>query len=698
MQSVSSGIRDATFGSVRTPSAIVEVAWQRESQTINWFRLDESALDAGGLLALQTYLEGETPAEIITEADKFYYTKETSNLISAEGYEELIGDLDQSAVADLDIVLFNEKDRYTIDLNKNLLLNPSFEFGLNRWNIGTGAGFQTQVVGGDSVRSGAGAAQIENQTPSVDGFIYSNDISVTSGIHHTVSVYARGLGNLLLTVFSIGSGGSVVESGVSSFPLASGSYDRYVKTVAISPFADSARIRVGVDSGVALVDDGLFEENVAQTDYEHDFIGNYILPKRPVKVSIDMLTEPSIGSGGTIPRFTGLTETLEPELANNMMSVRALDFASDLMSINVTDTLSGMGMYQNLSSNALIQELAFKAGLSATDLVLDDGKQNIPFAWFREGSVWFYMKNIAEAEGGRVFFDQEGVLRFWNRDRIDVDSVASGAVASLSMTDWIKDSKFRVDASRLKNHIVVKSSPREVQANQPVWSLEGAEEMVSGQHITIWANINDEEGRQLPCTSLDQPAKNGATSYFKANSELDGSGTDRTNNLRLVSFDAFATDAKMIFDNQSGGNIWITEVVIFGKPAKIIKEINEEREDTNSISLYGRETLQIENDFITSQNFAANIASDKLFNKKNPVDLVDIEIVGIPYLELGDLVHVQTTYPPSNRWRSLFLRQNRWQILAEGDFTQSLQLESRTIAQFFTLDEDPVDGPAVLAL
>ena len=698
MQTVSSGIRDATLGSVRSPSAVVEVAWQRESQTLNWFRLDESALDSGFMLALTTYTENQQPAEIITEVDKFYFTEETDNLISAEGYEELAGDLDQSVVSDLDIVLFNESERYTIQDNKNLLLNPSFEFGFNKWNIGTGAGLQALNVGGDSVRSGVAAAQISNQTPSVDGFIYSNDMEIRSGVDYTFSIYARGLGNLLLTIFSIGSGGSVVNSGVTSYPLSSGAYNRFVKTMTLSQFSDAARVRVGVDSGVALIDDGQFERNSFQTEYEHDFIGNLILPKRPIRVNIKMLTEPSIGSGGLVPRFAGLTESLEPDLMENTFSIRALDFASELMARQVTDLSSGMGMYQNLNSKLLIRELGSKAGLTESDMILDEGKQNIPFAWFREGSTWFYMKNIAEAEGGRVFFDEEGVLQFWNRDHIDVDSVASGAVASLSMTDWIKDMRFRVDADRLKNHIIVKSNPREVQANQPVWSLQAPVEMGSGEHLTVWANINDEEGRDLPCTDLDQPEKNGATSYFKANDESDATGTDRTNSVRLVSFDAFATAAKIIFDNQYGASVWLTEVVIWGQPAKIVKEISVEKEDESSVNLYGRETLQVENDFITSEDFATNIASDKLFNKKNPTDLVDIETIGIPYLQLGDLVAVQTKYPPNEVYKHLFVRQNRWQILSDGEFIQNLQLEARTVAEYFTLDEDSLDGPAVLAI
>lgn len=699
MQAVSSGIRDATLGSVRSPSAVVELAWQRQSQTLNWFRLDESALDSGFILSLETYLEGQDPSEIITELDKYYFTEETNNLISAEGYEELSGDLDQSVIADLDIVLFNENERYTIDNNKNLLLNPSFEFGFNDWNIGTGAGFQAlNVSGASDVRSGVSAAQLSNQTPSVDGFIYSNDMQVTSGIDHTLSFYARGVGNLLLTIFSIGSGGSVVNSGVSSFPLSSGSFNRYVKTFSISSFADSARVRVGVPSGVALIDDGMFEEGSAQTDYEHDFIGNYILPKRPIKVGIKMLTEPSVGSGGIVPRFAGLTETLDPDLSEDTISIRALDFASEMMSREVTDMNSGMGMYQNMNSKILIRELGFRAGLSESDMILEEGKQDIPFAWFREGSVWFYMKNIAEAEGGRVFFDEEGILRFWNRNHIDVDAVASGAVASLSMNEWVKSMRFRVEANRLKNHVIVKSNPRVVQANQPVWSLEATVEMAVGENLVVWANINDEEGRDMPCTTLDEPEKDGSTSYFKANDSSDGTGEDRTNSVNLVSFDAFGTAAKMIFDNQYGSNVFLTKVVIYGRPAKIVKEISVEKEDEGSISLYGRETLQIENDFITSEDFANNIASDKLFNKKNPTDLVDLETIGIPYLQLGDLLSVQTKYPPNEKYKSLFVRQNRWQILPDGEFVQNLQLESRTIAEYLTLDEDTLDGPAVLAI
>jgi len=391
--------------------------------------------------------------------------------------------------------------------------------------------------------------------------------------------------------------------------------------------------------------------------------------------------------------FAGLLENAIPKIKQDEIDIHCYDFAVEMMDKQVQTTTSGMGMYSNLASHFLIRELAYKAGLTDADLTVESGKQVIPFAWFRDGSVWFYMQQIAEAEGGRVFFDEEGYLNFWNRDHLDSNTTSR---FTFTYADYIIDMNYRVDKDQVKNRIVVKSDVREVQSSQPVWTHDGSIEILSGENIEVWANINDQEGRDLPCTGLDEPEAGGSTSTWTANTESDGTGADKSSSIHLQTWNPFATAAKMVFDNQSKQKLYITELIIYGTPAKIVNEIEVKREDSTSIGIYGRQELQIENPFIGNESYAVNLASDKLFNMKDPLNKMHIDVVGIPYLQIGDVVTTETGF--AGKQKDFFITRNRWQLLQDSDYMQHFDLETRTIANFFTLDISTLDGSHVLQI
>lgn len=689
MIDVNDSIKSATSGTTRSPSAALRVCWDRTQLTTQWFQLDQSPFDDEFVLTLNTYQNGETINEIISEIDNFKYVDESDYLISAEGLEELRGDDYQSVMSEADIVLDNTTQRFTPQVNKNLLANPDFESNFDSWSISSGGTIGNwQLVGGVDIVSGTQSMKILNPA-SQTVFIYSDSVDVASGIHYTASIFARGTGNIDLRVVAVGSGTQVVGSGTLSTALNSGTVQRFQMPYSLPTTAKEAYLRVGVSSGSMIVDGAQLEQSVEFTSYDSNFIGDKILPKRPTKIDILMLDKPG-GTGGYIPKFSGLIENADPNIKGDIINIHCYDYATELQDIPAQSTSSGMGMYVNHYSHTLIRELGYKAGLTDGDMSIQSGSQIIPFAWFQEGSTWYYMQNIAEAEGGRVFFDQDGVLNFWGADYLDSNS---GTQYNFTFDDNILDLNHRVDKDVIKNDIVVKSNVREVQNNQEIWSYGGVLQLEPGQSTEVWATIQDQEGRGLPCTSIDEPSVNGSTSYWKANTAYDGTGNDISSSIALLSWYAFATSAKMKFDNQGGSTAYLS-IVLYGTPAKIVKEIEVQREDTDSINIYGRQTLQIENDYITDENYAVNTASDKLYNLKDPLTHVSVQVRGVPFLQVGDAINIEDGW--SGNTRNLFIIRNRWQILDGGDFIQNLDLEQRTLADFFQLDEKTFDGPSVL--
>ncbi len=537
----------------------------------------------------------------------------------------------------------------------------------------------------NSIVSGSSALRFTNpnSVPITSNYVYSDSYSIQSGASYTGSVFARGTGDLTIRIVGIGSGVNAVSSGINTFPLSSGSFQRFSVTTSLPIEASTARIDFGVSSGATIIDCAQLEQSNVLTSYDDGFIGDLILPRRPSKLQVEIFDTPD-GIGGPTPAFVGLTETIEPDIKAQTTHIHSYDFGNELQNKKtVTPTSTGAVMFVNENTKANLIHLADMAGLTSDNYNFEEGKNIVPFFWVQDGTIWFYMSSLAEAEGGRIFFDENGVLNFWNRDHIQ-----NNVNSQFQFTEEhdITDYSYKIDKNAIYNHIIVKTSPREVQANQVVWSQQSAQEIKSGENITIWATLDD------PITGATTPTATGSTSYIRGNTAEDNSGDDISANLFVQSFYAFATDIKIIINNQSGKDGYITGLSVFGTPAKVTKNIQIEKLDDDSINTYGEQVLQIENDYILNESYATNLATHKLFDNKNPRTKISMTVLGIPYLQIGDLV---TVPHGSNSIKNLMISRKRWSLA--GEYIEYLDLEQKTIAVFFTLDNSRLDGTDVLA-
>lgn len=69
-------------------------------------------------------------------------------------------------------------------------------------------------------------------------------------------------------------------------------------------------------------------------------------------------------------------------------------------------------MYTGLRADEWIARLADLAGIPAGQRVIDVSAFTIPFAWLDDEGILAEMWAVAQAEGGRCYFDQNGVFRF----------------------------------------------------------------------------------------------------------------------------------------------------------------------------------------------------------------------------------------------------------------------------------------------
>jgi len=433
-------------------------------------------------------------------------------------------------------------------------------------------------------------------------------------------------------------------------------------------------------SGAEMTIDNACLSQGETADFDQNFVGDKILPKRPTKIIIDV-------GGKTIQKFTGVTETIEPDIGNDTVSMHFYDFSKELEQQQVTTA-----MYRDLNTASGIMILAGEAGISSGTWVIEPGRHTIPFLWFQEGSIWYYMQQLAEAEGGRVFFDEDGVLNFWNRDHYLGSGTSSESFDFSEMTDL----RWRIDKDEIKNHIIVKASPRTVQTRQLVYTHGTYEEIKSGETKEVWVRFEDVDRNNegLPCMGVELPPVNGSatTSSYKAYTNSDGTGSDVTSSVIVSSYYGFAESARINFRNNSGATAYITTLTIWAAPATAV-DIFEEAEDSDSITIYGDQVLQIENNLINSRNIAKSLAYQRLEELKNPRTHLHSSMIGKPYLQVGDIIQVQDSYLDSlgsGTYQNLIIKNNRWQVTDE--FTQTIEFEKREVAPWFILDNSTLDS------
>ena len=312
---------------------------------------------------------------------------------------------------------------------------------------------------------------------------------------------------------------------------------------------------------------------------------------------------------------------------NKQLTLHAIDFTEALWNIPVEETQ----LYTDKRSDELLQIILEDAGLTTGQFSLDEGFITIPFAFFGKGDkIGNIIKLICEAEQGIFYVDENGYFRFENRTHWLNDPHTE---SQLTITDDMIIKEEQPDLKAIVNVVEITAKPRAVvSTDESIFDLPDTREIAAGETIEVWANYDD------PVYSLVTPTRGvGASSYYTANTESGGGGTDKTAQVDL-SITNFSTASKLEFTNNDAGSVFLTELIIFGKPAKITQELYLKMTDDDSIAEYDEHAISITNDYIQSYATMRSIAISILANRKDPAKYKKMTIIGQPHLQLGDLV------------------------------------------------------------
>lgn len=404
-------------------------------------------------------------------------------------------------------------------------------------------------------------------------------------------------------------------------------------------------------------------------------IGSYILPWRPVKLFAGF-------QGQAIPVFVGLIEKM-PDVDDRSKTVKihCIDFMQALFNYPLDEAV----MLEDYTTDQIISTLLQLAGLSASQFSLDSGLAVIPFFYAEKGSkLGDSLRDLAEAEMGRIYMDETGTIRFINRTNWLNNTTD---VWTFNRANTIEKRTTKDD--NIINVVEVTAQAREVQANQKYWQLVTPVLIPHGQSVDIWADFTD------PVTGVDDPdyISGATTSLYETNESAAGTGDTLDGSITLSATQEFSKSFKMTFANSNPDtDIYITNIELFATPARATKDIYERVQDDTSVTNYHERPLSIDNDYIQDDSTAASLATMIIEDNKNFNPVRELDVVGVPQLQVGDLVRVTDDKTSSRYYVTKIVGK-----MIQTQFAQTITVVNKTIRTYFRIGISTIGGGDVIS-
>lgn len=413
-------------------------------------------------------------------------------------------------------------------------------------------------------------------------------------------------------------------------------------------------------------------DNYFTTGAGSEIDGN-ILPYRPIRIYAGYGN--NVGDE-VIPEFIGVTQGA-PVIneKDRTATFRCIDYLYTLLQRPLLES----ALYEDQRSDQILTSLFSLAGITSVQLDFDTGYNTINYAYFKKDTkLGEAIKQVLEAENGRLYMTEEGVVTFKTRENYN-----SETVYRFNSYDSIIDISDE-DEADIINVVEIKSNVLDVEPLQKYYELSASVTVPAESSKDIWVQF------ETPVTSADAPVyvDSATTSYFSVNTQSDGSGTADSTNVTLSSSSLFDNTYKLTFANAASTDRYITELVIFATPVVVIEEIYIREQDDDSVSKYDERVLSIENDFFQNETDAIGRAKLILRDWRDFGAVRELTVKGNFALQIDDTIEINNfdiidTY-------KIFKITNT--ILEPANYSQKLKVRKFTPADYFTIQESEIGG------
>ena len=473
-------------------------------------------------------------------------------------------------------------------------------------------------------------------------------------------------------------------------------FDKY-KYDDVSPFVTSISVQKNIGQypyGVIMAQADIELDNTTKKylpGYDTTIGSGTGLPNRPIKISIGIEDE-------FMKLFTGYTTQPKATLNDRMVQMHAFDAFNYINGYRSTIS----GAFTNAPFHNVIASGMAEMGFSSSQYVIDKSlQQNIGYLATYDRKWGDIFQDGTEAEQALMFVDENGIVRFWNRQHFTTFS----GVPKFQL-NYSKLSDLQWQNTSIINDVIVRAKPRAVQAQQKIWEATNNIELAAGADTEYFIDFSDEFG-PLPTTSVSIPkyitTASGSQSFYATNDQTDGSGNARNDSVSLLSAYSFGTTYKLVFRNTFTSTLYLNQLAIYATPAKVTQVIEERYQDATSIDAFGRnpsnngEPIIIENDMIQDKSTARSLAYTLVKEYKSPGKryICPVARQSDPALQIGDAGLLQIN--DTNELKTVYITGITNVIQRNGDYGQQLEVEERNIKRYFTINVSRIGGTDSIA-
>lgn len=361
-------------------------------------------------------------------------------------------------------------------------------------------------------------------------------------------------------------------------------------------------------------------------------IDGYILPKRPVRLYAGFRGQ------GLLQQFVGITQGMPILSSQDKRAIfHALDFLSEMYAMPLTETVA----MSNVTTDEVLAKLFEQFGLAETQYSLALGRNRIPFVFFERGkNAGNAFRELMQAEGGNLWIDEQGIIRFEQRLLPIQDPV-------MLFNDSNVEHLTLSTEAEIINTVRIRSNIRAVQPFQVIYDSSDElgnttfiEPLVIPASSSLFVPIDLTD--PLLTVSMPTIGEKVDDSWF---SVIDGDGNPVASDVSITLEDLRTNNYVMLFENDNAFPVQITRIQIWGEPARIVDELQYEAYDEDSVSAYGELVLggdTIQNNFFGSESNAESFALTIIDAYKDFGGVIELSVKGDPSLQLGDIIEVDT--------------------------------------------------------
>ncbi len=402
-------------------------------------------------------------------------------------------------------------------------------------------------------------------------------------------------------------------------------------------------------------------------------IESFILPRRPLKI---------FGGFGTevIPLFVGLTESMPTiDKQAGTATFHCVDFLTYIFDRELGNTI----MLEDTNTGAVLAYLFDYVGLLPGQYVLDPTSFNAINYFYveKKTKLGTVVKDLMQAEQGRLFMDELGIIRFLNRQ--NYASASSITFTEVDVVDYNPS-----DDNDIINSVRIESSVLEEQPASSVWELATPQILQPGDSVDIFANFTD------PVTDIDSPIYSETPaeySLFTTTEDFDG--TIPYAGIVLTSIDVFSKAVKMVFTNSGSTTAYITQINLWGTPVKVKEVIIVQDFDQTSIDEFEEQPYNFTTSYIQDRDTAVSKAAIMVEDYKDYGSIIDLEVIGTFALQNGDVI----TLDAVDGYNSDYTITEIVNTIANNRYRQKITGKKKDLTMYFTLDVSVLNGTDVLS-